>query len=152
NQAEVKVVLMQSSGAHTDARTATVDALHTATINLPSSTNVAYAFVVTANLLRPDSPVAANAIIRNFAPGVSGAVPRTDFAVVAAVPQGLFASTSSVPFFAQGPDYFSLVQIDNLSSSEQTVTATATRADGTPLPGTNNPASVVLPAYGSTSQ
>ena len=152
NQAEVKVVLMQSSGAHIESRTATVDALHTTTINIASSTAVAYAFVVTTNLLRPDSPVAANAVIRSFAPGTSGAVPRTDFAVVSAVPKERFGPTSTVPFFAQGPDYFSMVQVDNLSSSEQTVSILATRGDGTPLPGTNNPASVVLPPYGSTFQ
>src|SRR5262245_8746279 len=96
NQAEVKVVLMQSSGAHTEARTATLDPLHTTTINIPSTSNVAYAFVVTANLLRPDSPIAANAVIRNFAPGTSGAVPRTDFAVVSAVPQDQFATASTI--------------------------------------------------------
>src|SRR5438552_2255024 len=33
NQAEVKVVLMQADGAHTNVRTATLDALHTTTIN-----------------------------------------------------------------------------------------------------------------------
>src|SRR5262245_33367181 len=152
NAAEVKVVLMQATGAHTEARTATVDPLHTSTINIPSSSNVAYAFVVTANLLRPDSPVAANAVIRSFAVGTSGAVPRTDFAVVPAVPRDQFSTASSVPFFAQGPDYFSLVQVDNLSSSDQTVLITATRADGTLLPGTNNPASVELSPYGSTRQ
>src|SRR5262245_22359985 len=152
NQAEVKVVLMQTSGAHTEARTATVDALHTTTINIAASTAVAYAFVITENLLRPDSPVAANAVIRSFAPGTSGAVPRTDFAVVPAVPRDQFQTASTVPFFAQGPDYFSMVQVDNLSSSEQTVSILATRADGTPLPGTNNPASVVLSPYGSKLQ
>ena len=152
NQAEVKVVLVQSSGAHTEAKTATLDAQHTTTINIPSSSNVAYAFIVTGNILRPDSPVAANAVIRDFAPGVSGAVSRTDFAVVSAIPQDQFSTSSSVPFFAQGPDYFSLVQVDNLSSSEQTVSITATRADGTLLPGTNNPASVVLAPYASTRQ
>src|SRR5215813_2845827 len=143
---------MQATGAHTEARTATVDPLHTSTINIPSSSNVAYAFVVTANLLRPDSPVAANAVIRSYAVGTSGAVPRTDFAVIPAVPRDQFSTASSVPFFAQGPDYFSLVQVDNLSSSDQTVSITATRADGTLLQGTNNPASVVLPPYGSTRQ
>jgi len=51
------VVLMQSSGAHTDVRTATLDPLHSTTINIPSSTNISYAFVETANLLRPNSPV-----------------------------------------------------------------------------------------------
>jgi hypothetical protein len=152
NQAEVKVVLMQPSGAHAEAKTATLDAQHTTTINIPSSSNVAYAFIVTGNILRPDSPVAANAVIRDFSPGVSGAVQRTDFAVLSAVPQDQFATSSTVPFFAQGPDYFSLVQVDNLSSSEQTVSITATRADGTLLPGTNNPASVVLSPYGSTRQ
>src|SRR5262249_60385977 len=96
NQAEVKVVLMQPSGAHTEARTATLDPLHTTTINIPSTSNVAYAFVVTANLLRPDSPVAANAVIRSFAVGTSGAVPRTDFAVVPAVPRDQFSTASSV--------------------------------------------------------
>ena len=152
NQAQVKVVLMQTSGAHTEARTATIDPLHTTTINIPSSSSVSYAFIVTGNLLRPDSVVAANAVIRNFAPGTSGAVSRTDFAVVGAIPRNRFSTTSTVPFFAQGPDYFSLVQVDNLSSSEQTVSITATQLDGTPLPGTSNPASVVLPAYGSTRQ
>jgi len=67
NQAQVKVVLMQTSGAHTEARTATIDPLHTTTINIPSSSSVSYAFIVTGNLLRPDSVVAANAVIRNFA-------------------------------------------------------------------------------------
>jgi len=109
NQAEVKVVLMQPSGAHTEARTATLDPQHTTTINLPASSNVAYAFIVTGNILRPDSPVAANAVIRNFAPGVSGAVARTDFGVVTAVPQNQFSTVSTVPFYALGPDYFSLV-------------------------------------------
>ena len=65
NQAEVKVVLMQPTGAHTEARTATLDPQHTTTINIPSSSNVAYAFIVTGNILRPDSPVAANAVIRD---------------------------------------------------------------------------------------
>jgi hypothetical protein len=152
NQAEVKIVLMQSDGAHTDVRTATVDALHTTTINIGSSSNALWAFVVTANILRPDSPVAANAIIRDFAPGAAGAVTRSDFAIVEAIPQEKFSTTSVVPFFAQGPDYFSIVQVDNLASSEQTVSILATRADGTPLPGTNNPASVVIPPYGSTRQ
>ena len=152
NQAEVKVVLMQSSGAHTQIRTASLDALHTTTISIAATDAVSYLFVVTANLLRPDAPVAANAVIRSLAPGTSGAVPRTDFAVVSAVPQNEFSSASTVPFFAQGPDYFSTVHVANLASSEQTVSILATRADGTPLTGSNNPASVVLPPYGSTSQ
>jgi hypothetical protein len=152
NQAEVKVVLMQPSGAHTDSRTATVDPLHTATISIPSSSAVAYAFVVTANILRPDSPVAANAVIRTWNPQASGAVARTDFAVVPAVPVNQFSPTATVPFFAQGPDYFSKVHVANLSSSQQTVSILATRSDGTPMQGTNNPASVVLPGYGSTDQ
>src|SRR5215471_18247541 len=149
---EVKVVLMQPSGAHTDSRTATVDPLHTATISIPSSSAVAYAFVVTANILRPDSPVAANAVIRTWNPQASGAVARTDFAVVPAVPITQFSPTATVPFFAQGPDYFSKVHVANLSSSQQTVSIQANRADGTLMQGTNNPASVVLPAYGSTDQ
>jgi len=154
NQAEVKVVLMQANGAHTESKTATVDALHTATIAIPSTSAVAYAFVVTANILRPDSPVAANAVIRTWNPQTSGAVARTDFAVVTALPINAFSTTATVPFFAQGPDYFSKVHVANLSSSQQTVSILATLADGkTPLPGaTNNPASVVLPAYGSTDQ
>jgi len=152
NQAEAKIVLMQSSGAHTDVRTATLDPLHSTTINIPSSTNISYAFVETANLLRPNSPVAANAIIRNFAPGTSGAVPRSDFAIVPAIPTNEFTTSAVVPFFVQGPDYFSIVQVDNLSNSQQTVSVTALRADGTPLPGTNNPASIVLPAYASIRQ
>jgi hypothetical protein len=152
NQAEVKVVLMESSGVHTDVRTATLDPLHSTTINIPSGSNLAYAFIVTANLLRPNSPVAASAVVRSFAPSASGAVTRTDFAVVPAIPQDHFGITSEVPFFAQGPDYFSIVQIDNLSNSKQTVSITALRADGTPLPGTNNPASVVLPPYGAIRQ
>ena len=152
NQAEVKVVLMQVSGAHTDVRTATLDPLHSTTISLSSVSNVYYAFVTTSNLLRPNSPVAASAIVRNFAPGASGAVPRTDFAVVPAIPQSKFSPAAEVPFFTQGPDYFSIVQVDNLSNSKQTISITALRADGTPLPGTSNPASVDVPPYGSVRQ
>src|SRR5207249_6197151 len=152
NQAEVKVVLMQVSGAHTDVRTATLDPLHSTTISLSNVINVYYAFVTTSNLLRPNSPVAASAIVRNFAPGASGAVPRTDFAVVPAIPQSKFSPAAEVPFFTQGPDYFSIVQVDNLSNSKQTISITALRADGTPLPGTSNPASVDLPPYGSVRQ
>jgi hypothetical protein len=154
NQAEVKVVLVQSSGAHTDSRTATLDPLHSTTITLPSSTNASYAFVTTSNILRPVSPVAASAVIRNFAPGgaVTGAVPRTDFTVVPALPQNQYTKTSTVPFFAQGPDYFTLVQIDNLTNAQQTISVQATQADGTNFPGTANPASIVLPPYGSIRQ
>src|SRR5262249_58308873 len=89
---------------------------------------------------------------RDCAPGLLGSVARKALAVLSAVPQDRFRTKSSVPFYAQGPDYFTLVQVDNLSSSQQTVAITATRADGTPLPGTNNPASVVIPGYGSTRQ
>ncbi len=155
NQAEVKVVLVQSNGQHTTSRTATLDPLHTTTINVSASANVAYAYVTTANILKPISPVAASAVIRNFNTGTAGApgsVARTDFAVVPAVPNQGFTKTSQIAFFAQGPDYFTLVQIDNLSSVQQTLLVTATQADGTPLPGTNNPASIVLPPYGSTRQ
>jgi hypothetical protein len=154
NQAEVKVVLVQSSGAHTDSRTATLDPLHSTTITLASGTNASYAFVTTSNILRPISPVAASAVIRNFAPGgaVTGAVPRTDFTVVPALPQNQYTKTSTVPFFSQGPDYFTLVQIDNLTNAQQTVSVAATQFDGTPFPGTANPASVVLPPYGSIRQ
>src|SRR5439155_1621168 len=91
-------------------------------------------------------------VLRKFVPGVAGAVTRSDFAIVPAIPQNEFGTASVIPFFVQGPDYFSMVQVDNLASSEQTVSITATRADGTPLPGTNNPASVILPPYGSTRQ
>ena len=155
NQAEVKVVLVQSNGQHGTSRTATLDPLHTTTINVSASANVAYAYVTTANILRPISPVAASAVIRNFSTGTAGApgaVQRTDFAVVPAIPNQGFSKTTQIPFFAQGPDYFSLVQIDNLSSVQQTISVTATQADGTPLPGTNNPASIVLPGYGSIRQ
>lgn len=154
NQAEVKVVLVQSNGAHNEARTATVDPLHSNTFNLGTSAAASYAFVTTSNILRPVSPVAAAAVIRNFAPGasVAGAATRTDFAVAQSTPANIYTKTTEVPFFAQGPDYFTLVQIDNLSNSTQTISVTATQADGTPFPGTSNPASIVLPPYGAVRQ
>ena len=154
NQAEVKVVLVQSNGSHNEARTATVDPLHSNTFNLGTSAAASYAFVTTSNILRPVSPVAAAAVIRNFSPGssVSGAATRTDFAVAQSTPANIYTKTTEVPFFAQGPDYFTLVQIDNLSNSTQTISVTATQADGTPFPGTSNPASIVLPPYGSIRQ
>src|ERR1051326_2694674 len=152
NQAEVKVALVQSDGTHTQTRTATIDPLHTTTINVSAAANVSYAVVTTENILRPSSPIAASAIVRNFNTGVSGAVPRTDIAVVPAVLNTGFTKTSEVPFFTQGPDYFSLVQIINMSSTQQTLLVSAKQADGTPVPGTNNPASIVLPPYGSIRQ
>jgi hypothetical protein len=152
NQAEVKVALVQSDGTHTTSRTATIDPLHTTTISLSTSSNVSYAVVTTENILRPLSPVAASATLRSFNTGVSGAVPRTDIAVVPAVLNQGFTKTTEVPFFTQGPDYFALVQIVNLSSAQQTLLVSAKQADGTPVPGTNNPASIVLPPYGSVRQ
>src|SRR5215467_7294996 len=152
NQAEVKVVLVQSSGAHTTSKTATLDPLHTTTINVASSANVQYAFVTTQNPLRPITLVAASATVRNFNSGVTGAVARSDIAVVPAIPSNLFSTTSTAPFFSQGPDYFTLIQIDNLSNVQQTLSVSAKQADGTPFPGTNNPASIVLPPYGSIRQ
>jgi hypothetical protein len=152
NQAEVKVALVQSDGSHTQTRIATIDPLHTSTISLSATANVSYAVVTTENILRPLSPVAASAVIRNFNTGVSGAVPRTDIAIVPAVLNSGFSKTSEVPFFTQGPDYFSLVQIINMSSVQQTLLVSAKQADGTPVPGTNNPASIVLPGYGSIRQ
>src|SRR5579883_679995 len=154
NQAEVKVVIVQSNGAHTTTRTATMDPLHSTTINLGSGSGASYVFVTTANILRPPAPVAATAVIRNFTPGgaVSGAATRSDFAVVPSTRADIYTKTTTVPFFAQGPDYFTLVQIDNLSNSTQTISVSATQSDGTPLPGTSNPASIVLPPYGSVRQ
>jgi len=152
NQAEVKVVLVQSDGTHTQSRTATVDPLHTSTISLTPTSNVAYAIVTTENILRPLSPVAASAVVRTFNTGVAGAVQRTDLTIIPAVVNSGFSKTTEVPFFTQGPDYFSLVQIVNLSSVQQTLLVSAKQADGTPLPGTNNPASIVLPPYGSIRQ
>lgn len=149
NQAEVKVALVQSNGVHTTTRTATLDPLHSTTISLASGTSASYVYVTTANILRPVSPVAASATIRSFNPSaaVTGALPRTDIAIVPSVIASNQTKTS-VPFFTQGPDYFTLVQIENLSNVTQTINVTATQADGTPFPGTSNPASIVLPPYG----
>jgi Family of unknown function (DUF5719) len=152
NVAEVKVALVQSDGAHTQTRTATIDPFHTSTISLTTTGAVSYAIVTTENILRPLAPVAASAVVRNFNTGVSGAVPRTDIAIVTAVLNTGFTKSSDIPFFTQGPDYFTLVQIINMSSSQQTLLVSAKQADGTPLPGTNNPASIVLPPYGSVRQ
>jgi hypothetical protein len=152
NVADVKVALVQSDGTHTQTRTATIDPFHTNTFSLTNSGSVSYAIVTTENILRPVSPVAASAVIRNFNTGVSGAVQRSDIAIVPAVLNAGFTKTSDIPFFVQGPDYFTLVQIMNMSSVQQTLLVSAKQADGTPLPGTNNPASIVLPPYGSIRQ
>src|SRR5207245_138138 len=82
----------------------------------------------------------------------SGAVQRSDIAIVPAVPNTGFTKTSEIPFFTQGPDYFTLIQVINMSSAQQTLLVSAKQADGTPVPGTNNPASIVLPPYGSIRQ
>ena len=152
NVADVKVALVQSDGTHTQTRTATIDPFHTNTFSLSTSGSVSYAIVTTENILRPLAPVAASAVVRNFNTGVSGAVQRTDIAIVPAVLNQGFTKSTDIPFFTQGPDYFSLVQIINMSSVQQTLLVTAKQADGTPFPGTNNPASIVLPPYGSVRQ
>jgi hypothetical protein len=155
NQAEVKVALVQSNGVHTTTRTAILDPLHSTTITLSSGTSASYVFVTTANILRPVSPVAASATVRNFNPGssVTGATPRTDFAIVPSTPANIYGTKTSAPFFTQGPDYFTLVQIMNLSNVTQTIVVTATQADGSKFPGTSNPTpGIVLPPYGSIRQ
>ena len=45
--------------------------------------------------------------------------------IATAVEADLVSKTSIVPFFAQGPDYFTLVQIDNLSNVQQTISVSA---------------------------
>jgi len=152
NQAEVKVVLVQSNGVHTTTRIATLDPLHSTTITLSSGTSASYVFVTTTNILRPVSPVAASAVIRSFNPSVTGAATRSDIAFTTSTATDIYTSKTQVPFFTQGPDYFSLVQIDNLANAQQTILVTATQADGTPFPGTSNPATIVLPPYASTRQ
>jgi hypothetical protein len=153
NQAEVKVALVQSNGVHTTTRTALLDPQHSTTITLSSGTSASYVFVTTSNILRPVAPVAASAVIRSFNPSavVTGAVPRTDIAIVPATIANN-ATKTSAPFFTQGPDYFTLVQIENLSNTTQTISVAATQTNGTPFPGTANPASIVLPPYGSVRQ
>jgi len=150
NSAEVKVVLVQSNGVHTTTRTANLDPLHSTTITLSSGTSASYVFVTTANVLRPVSPVAASAVIRNFNPtGASGAAARTDIAFATSTSSSIYTPKTQVPFFTQGPDYFSLVQVDNLTNAQQTILVSATQSDGTPFPGISNPATVVLPPYAS---
>jgi hypothetical protein len=152
NQAEVKVVLVQSNGVHTTTRIATLDPLHSTTISLSSGTSASYVFVTTANILRPVSPVAASAVIRSFNPSVTGAATRSDIAFATSTATDIYTPKTQVPFFTQGPDYFSLVQVDNLTNAQQTILVSATQADGTPFPGTSNPATIVLPPYASTRQ
>jgi hypothetical protein len=153
NQAEVKIVLVASDGSHGVVRTITLDILHSATISVTGD-NAAFAFVTTTNVLRPTAPVAVSAVVRTFQPSSTGAVKRTDFAIIPGMLQSSFTKTSvQIPFFAQGPDYFTDVQIDNISNVRQTFLVTATQSDGNLLANApNNPATIVLPPYGSVTQ
>src|SRR5215469_751866 len=92
NQAEVKVVLVQSNGVHTTTRVATLDPLHSTTITLSSGTSASYVFVTTTNILRPVSPVAASAVIRSFNPSVTGAATRSDIAFTTSTATDIYTS------------------------------------------------------------
>ena len=151
-QAQVTVVMLKDDGNIQTSSTTTLDPSHSTTMSLTTTANTTHLFIRTTSLFTGDRPVAANAVIRSYSPSASGAVLRTDFAAVTALPISNASTTTALPYFATGSDYFTIVEVTNLTNSSQTVSITAKALDGTNVPGTNNPASVTIPAFGSTRQ
>jgi len=151
-QAQVSVVMLKDDGNIQSSSTTTLDPSHSTTVSLAATPNTTHLVIRTASLFTGDRPVAANAVIRNYSPSASGAVLRTDFAVVTALPISNASMSTTLPYFATGSDYFTIVLVTNLTNSSQTVSITAKALDGTNVSGTNNPASVSIPAFGSTRQ
>ncbi len=149
NQAIVKATLVKTDGTEVSTVSATLNPDNTTTMSLGASPGATHVYVRSTSLFGGDRPVAVSAFINNFTPGVAGAIQRTDFAIVPATPVGTSLSTT-IPYFAQGDDYFNIVEAVNVSNNEQTMILTAYNADGTLVTGTNNPATVVVPTFGST--
>lgn len=170
DQAVVRVVTVKTNGVEVGTQSVTVNPDNTSQLNIGNSPGTTHIFVRSAALFGGDRPVAVNAFINGWTPttaGVAGAIERTDFAITPAIPFTT-STTTTIPYYAEGNGFFSVVQAVNLSNLQQTLTLTAysgcgsetiegvsypqncTGTDGTLITGTNNPAIVFVPPYGST--
>jgi hypothetical protein len=152
-QAQVRVIPIKSDGTQDSATTATIDAKHSTTVNLAATAGVTHIIIRSSGWFRGDRPVAANAFIRDYGPSAVGAVRRTDFAVLPALPLSPAPASTTIPFFVQGEDFFSIVEIVNLTDGEQTFTVTARHSNGSVISGSRNPATIEdVRGFGSTRQ
>jgi hypothetical protein len=115
-----------------------------------SNRDVLHAVVRTlSNVLSTSRSVYVQAVLTNFsadAEGIPG--PHFDPALINGVPLSSGVTTATVPFFVEGGDYQTMIQVINTSSAAISATLTATGPDGSIIPGTD-PATLQIPANGS---
>lgn len=101
------------------------------------------------NVFGTERKIYAQAILGDFSAAAEGVVrPRNDSIIVNGVPANSTSLNTTIPFFVQGADYFTLVQAINTTDTPSSVLLTARDPDGKHITG-NNPTVVQLPANGS---
>ncbi len=101
--------------------------------------DVAYVSIrATSNVFGTARRIYAQAEMLNFSDGAQGlVVPRADFAALNAVPSSSGVVAGTLPFFAQGSGYVTILQVLNTSSAAAaSVTLTAVAPDGNVIAGT----------------
>jgi len=151
-EAQVRVVPETQIATEQAITTGTIEAKSSSTFNFAITGGVTHIFIRTSSLFRDDRPVVANATINTYTPPAPGAVARTDFAVVPAFPTDGAGTTTTIPYFAQGQDFFTNVEAVNVTDFPQNIVLTARDQTGAIIPGTSNPATIAVPQYGSTQQ
>ena len=104
------MIPIKQDGVQEGLTSATLAPKHSTTVILSNTAGVSHVIIRSSGWFRGDRPVVANAFINNYNPGVSGAVTRTDFAVVSGVPESAAPAATTLPYFAQGEDFFSVVR------------------------------------------
>jgi hypothetical protein len=103
-----------------------------------------------SNVFGSDKRLFVQAALDNFGADTEGIVgAHFDPAIVTGVPTSSGTLSATVPFFVQGGDYATVVQVINTSATAGSATLTAIGLDGNPIAGANNPATVQIPANGS---
>jgi hypothetical protein len=96
----------------------------------------------------PEQRLYAHATLHGFIDTGAGILAGTEPAVVNAVPDSSGVPNAWEPFFVQGGDYVTMIQIINTSPSAASVTLTARGPDGNTIDSLN-PAVIQVPANGS---
>ena len=106
-----------------------------------------------SNVFGSDKRLFVQATIDNFGSDTEGVVgAHFDPAIVTAIPTSSGTSSATVPFFVQGGDYATMVQLINTTATPGSATLTAVGLDGSPIAASNNPATVEIPANGAFSR
>ena len=116
----------------------------------PVRQDVSHLLVLTpTNVLGNDKGLYAIATLSGYGSESENVAPRRDHAVINAMPMSSGSLESTVPLFVHSSDYFTMIQVINMSQQAGLVTLTARDENGNVLAVGRNPATFPVPASGS---